>query len=90
MIRFFILRIILPLVLFLVLRSVITSLVRAFTQPSSTPQKAGGGSSAVRGGRELKRDPVCGTYVDSSISERVNGEMFHFCSQACRDKFRAS
>jgi len=91
MIRFFILRIVLPLILFLVLRSVIASVVRAFTQPSSTPQRTGTKSGAP-GGRELKKDPVCGTYVsvDSSVTKRVNGELFHFCSETCRDKFRTS
>lgn len=90
MIRFFILRLVLPLILFLVLRSVLTSLGRAFRQ-SSSPQKSNR-DTGIRGGKELKKDPVCGTYVsvDSSISEQVNGDLVHFCSKACRDKFRAS
>jgi YHS domain-containing protein len=38
---------------------------------------------------ELKRDPVCGTFVPASTNFRkiVNGQPYHFCSAACRDKF---
>lgn len=37
----------------------------------------------------LKKDPVCGTYIstDLSVKKTVNGEVVHFCSEACRDKF---
>jgi len=46
----------------------------------------------VPSGGELKKDPVCGTYVsvNASITKRVNGETLHFCSADCRDKFRAA
>ncbi len=38
---------------------------------------------------ELKRDPVCGTYVSAaaSVKKTVRGEVIHFCSAACRDKY---
>jgi YHS domain-containing protein len=38
---------------------------------------------------ELKRDPVCGTFVatSSSVKKTVDGETVHFCSAACRDKY---
>ncbi len=41
---------------------------------------------------ELKKDPVCGTYIAAAtaIKEKVGGETFHFCSQQCRDKYVAS
>jgi YHS domain-containing protein len=41
---------------------------------------------------ELKKDPVCGTYIAAatSIKEKVGGQTFHFCSQQCRDKYVAS
>ncbi len=41
---------------------------------------------------ELKKDPVCGTYIAAatSIKEKVGGETVHFCSQECRDKYVAS
>ena len=48
--------------------------------PRSGPEMPGGG--------DLKRDPVCGTFVPavSSISAKVRGEVFYYCSPACRDK----
>ncbi len=43
-------------------------------------------------GGELKKDPVCGTFVSvsSSLQKTVGGETYHFCSPACRDKFTGS
>ena len=39
---------------------------------------------------ELKRDPVCGTFVaaTASLKKTVRGEVVHFCSAACRDKYQ--
>jgi YHS domain-containing protein len=39
----------------------------------------------------LHQDPVCGTYVaaGSSFRKICNGEVFHFCSEECRDKYAA-
>ena len=38
----------------------------------------------------MKRDPVCGTYVDVelSVKESLGGETLHFCSERCRDAHR--
>ena len=38
---------------------------------------------------ELKRDPVCGTFVPMStqFQKTVGGEAKYFCSAECRDKF---
>jgi YHS domain-containing protein len=49
--------------------------------PSAHREQAGG---------ELKQDPVCGTFVatSSSIKTTVNGEVLHFCSTVCRDKYK--
>jgi YHS domain-containing protein len=43
-------------------------------------------------GGELKKDPVCGTYVspDTSVTRRIDGQLVYFCSPACRDKYRAA
>ena len=38
-------------------------------------------------------DPVCGMTVDTAAAKPSfdhNGELFHFCSQGCRDKFVAN
>jgi hypothetical protein len=44
------------------------------------------------GARRLVRDPVCGVHIAEvlSIPLREGGEMVHFCSKACRDKYAAS
>ena len=41
---------------------------------------------------ELKKDPVCGTYISAATSMRqtVQGQTFYFCSTQCRDKYLAS
>ncbi len=46
--------------------------------------------SDIQSGGDLKKDPVCGTFVStgSSPNKMVNGELVYFCSIACRDKFK--
>ncbi len=63
----------------------LTSLAEPPRDTASTPR-----SAEVPLSGELKRDPVCGTYVSaaSSVKKTVNGEVLHFCSAACRDKHR--
>ena len=88
MFRYLIVDILLPLLLFLCVRSILKSIFqgdKASTRrepdpPSSPPVIAGG---------ELKKDPVCGTYVSTSlaITRKVKGEVVYFCSGECRDKF---
>lgn len=41
---------------------------------------------------ELKKDPVCGTYIAASSSVKLSekGETIHFCSTGCRDKYLAT
>jgi YHS domain-containing protein len=54
--------------------------------PGQVPQRP----SAPSGG-ELKKDPVCGTFISSSttLQKRVGSETYYFCSAECRDKFQA-
>jgi len=44
---------------------------------------------ALRG--EMARDPVCGMFVSTELSHRLErrGETLHFCSPACRDRFQS-
>jgi len=44
---------------------------------------------SVQAGGELKKDPVCGTYVSTatSLTRTVNGQIVHFCSKACSDRY---
>ena len=45
-------------------------------------------SVPVRG--ETARDPVCGMFVSTELSQKLvlQGETLHFCSQECRERFR--
>jgi hypothetical protein len=81
------------------LRRVLAWMVRGAT-PAQPDQDAAG--SAAEGGvgagsdtqngvaaRRLVRDPVCGTHVAEvlAVPLRESGELVHFCSVACRDKY---
>ena len=39
--------------------------------------------------RKLVRDPVCGMHIAEvlALPMRQNGELVHFCSAACREKY---
>ncbi|MBI2680823.1 MAG: hypothetical protein HYX25_07440 [Candidatus Solibacter usitatus] len=80
------------LVFIAVIRYVIVTVARFFSQAMSSdaPPDSPAGATAARG--ELKKDPVCGTFVStgSSVKQMVNGELMHFCSTTCRDKFHAA
>ncbi len=85
MIRSFFIDFILPLLLFLIVRSILGSLFQrgrgATVQRHSEPAAS----------MELKKDPVCGTYVSSGsgVTKSVQGHLIYFCSKECRDKFVA-
>jgi YHS domain-containing protein len=89
MIRFLIVRFLFPLLLFLLLRAALRSI---FTTRRTGIPRAGAQRSAppVETSGELKKDPVCGTYVSTSasVTRTVDGKLIHFCSKECRDKYR--
>lgn len=49
------------------------------------------GTSVPRRGVEMARDPVCGTFVvpNQAISVSDPHGRLYFCSDVCRDKYRA-
>ena len=74
------------------LRYVIGAIMRGFSdmlQPKGPGRGAPSTNRAETAG-ELKKDPVCGTYVavGASVSKTVRGEIIYFCSEACRNKYR--
>jgi YHS domain-containing protein len=80
-----------------VVRSVIGIVLRGFSEA----MKPGSGTAPPGASRpagpvpitgELKKDPVCGTYISTatSVKEKVGGETLHFCSNQCRDKYVAT
>jgi YHS domain-containing protein len=89
MIRLFFRFIVLPVLLFYVVRAILASIIEGFRSTLS-PQSTAKRPPAVSSGGELKKDPVCGTYVSTtaSITRTVHGEVFYFCSQECSDRYR--
>jgi YHS domain-containing protein len=87
MFRTLLVEFLLPLLLFLLVRNMIRgffagSQTRRSMQPPQPPPVPLGG--------ELKKDPICGTYVSAAtaLQEKFKGETQYFCSKECRDKYR--
>jgi YHS domain-containing protein len=78
-----------------VLRSILGIIAKAFTGQSDTsPARAGASpgppSSSAPSGGELKKDPVCGTFISTATAfqKSSGGQTYYFCSTECRDKFK--
>ncbi len=72
------------------LRGVIGIFARAFSnfvQPQ--PESPAARKPSVEAGGELKRDPVCGTFISTStaLQKKIGGEIFYFCSEDCQGRF---
>jgi YHS domain-containing protein len=88
----------LTVVVITVLKSIVGIVLKGVAEamkPGSTTQGPGTPprpASQVPLTGELKKDPVCGTYIAAatSITEKVGGQTFHFCSPECRDKYVAT
>jgi YHS domain-containing protein len=88
----------LTVVIISVLKSIIGIVLRGVSEALKPGSSAPGARSANPASNqvpltgELKKDPVCGTYIAAatSIKEHVGGQTFHFCSQQCRDKYVAT
>jgi YHS domain-containing protein len=72
------------LLLFLFLRSLLGSFLSNRRRCASASRQA-----PIQSGGELKKDPVCGTYVSvtASFTRSMNGQVVHFCSKECRDRY---
>ena len=95
MIRFLFFRLIVPVLILFLLRSVFRSIIgvlRRGDPQRAAPNTAGSSPRNIPRVAELKKDPVCGTYVsaDTSVTRTVNGSVVHFCSPECRDKYRVA
>lgn len=87
MIRTLLEEFVIPLILFLVLRSVLRGWMGGMRGTPVARRAAPQPPAAT----ELKKDPVCGTYVSaaSGFTREVKGQIVYFCSKECRDKFAA-
>lgn len=79
-------------VLISVLRSVIGVLMKGLGSilgpQSEGPRSAAGQPPRSQLGGELRRDPVCGTFVAESTrhQRRVGNQSFYYCSEQCKEK----
>lgn len=83
------------MIVFALLRTIISAVSKAVggsaagsvNRPAPAPRR-----DDFPAGGELKRDPVCGTFVpvSGSLHKNVNGVPQYFCSQNCFDRFRAA
>jgi YHS domain-containing protein len=73
------------------LRRVLAWMLPGAVPAAQTDQNVAAGSAADAGvaARRLVRDPVCGMHVAEvlAVPLRESGELVHFCSLACRDKY---
>ena len=81
-----------------VLKSIVGIVMRGMSSAmSDTMKRPGAAPGRPRNSQEipvtgeLKKDPVCGTYIAAatSIKKTVAGQTIHFCSEDCRDKYVA-
>lgn len=72
------------------LRSAIGIIAKTLFQSAARPSNEAPRRPAVPSGGELKKDPVCGTYISTAtaVQKRMGAETYYFCSPECRDKFR--
>src|SRR3954468_20581127 len=78
-------------------RSMVGVIMRGFSDLVNPGQNASGPrvrqqeprQPVTPAGGELKRDPVCGTYVPAagSLQKTVSGKVVYFCSPECRDRY---
>ncbi len=73
---------------FLLLRSLLEPVIKAVVALlAPAPPRPETGSTPRSG--ELKKDPVCGTFVapELAITQTFKGQTLHFCSKKCRDEY---
>ena len=80
------------LVIFAIVRAILNVILQGFANlfGSAKPSPSQPGRKVVPAGGELKKDPVCGTFISAStaLQKKVGGETYYFCSEDCRSKFR--
>jgi YHS domain-containing protein len=91
MIRLLFRFVVLPVLLFFLVRAILRNIIEGF-RTTSVPRTRAKQPPSVPAGGELKKDPVCGTYVSTtaSITRTVNGQTLYFCSKECSDKYRVA
>ena len=78
------------LLLLLFVRSVWQALQKLLGGSQPPEVDSGRSGTPIHRGRMVK-DPVCGLYIplDRSLSIEARGKTVYFCSERCRDSYRA-
>jgi hypothetical protein len=87
-------RLVLLLILFIIIARTFWRVVDNVIEAATGRPPGGGagrGAAGSAAGVEMVRDPICGTFVvrDRAVSLVDGATRVHFCSDACRDKYRA-
>jgi len=77
------------IVLFIILFIIVA---RAFWRVIDNVIQAASGRPPAQPSARMVRDPVCGTFVlpDRAVTLATGRTPVYFCSEACRDKYRAA
>jgi YHS domain-containing protein len=72
-----------------ILRRIVNSFGHGFEQSADAPGAKDLQVPSHEISRKLVRDPQCGMHLTESLALplRQGGELLHFCSAECRDKF---
>jgi YHS domain-containing protein len=59
-------------------------------QGSANPGRPGAPRAPETRGGQMARDPVCGMFVSTELSRRLNqdGVTLHFCSEECLERYQ--
>lgn len=79
------------LIFYAILGFIIYYLVRGVTRGSAPPQRRSPDSHGTsETGKELKKDPVCGTYIPEDTPYHLShkGQPYFFCSETCLKTFK--
>jgi uncharacterized protein len=74
---------------FILVAMIVYKLFRWIWKNDKPAQKRPRPSQGEQVVEEMKQDPICGTYVASSLAVTAvhKGATVYFCSSVCRDKF---
>lgn len=85
------LRLVLLLFLFIFVARIFWRIVDSFIEGVTGEPAGSRRSQTPQRGVPMARDPVCGTFVlpERALSLTDGRTRYYFCSEACRDKYRA-
>ena len=74
---------------------IVSRILQAFMGNPQPPRTGRPNVEGTKSGRTLHghtaRDPVCGMFVSTELSHRLerDGQLLHFCSQDCLNRFQS-